>query len=207
MKSLQLLLVLAALVLALLAMVVRSPKDRSHTVVDVAELARVIEQEDDHITADELATELMTHRTHWRIIDLRDSVSYREYHIPGAERTEMSAFVTEQLIKTDTVLVYSDGGLHAVQAWMLLRARGYMNVFSLLGGLQEWNDEIRFPRLSDSLSTEQKEFLSRRALFFEGEAVEEKTDKPVTKPTIKHKSEEKPVKKPLREEEKLRNEC
>ncbi len=207
MKSLQLFLILIALLLAVMAMVVRNPKEKPRTVVDVAELARIIEQEDDHITADELATELMNHTTHWEIIDLRDSVSYTQYHIPGAVRAELSAFVVEQLIKEDTVLVYSDGGLHAVQAWMLLRARGYTNVFSLRGGIQAWNESIRFPQLSDSLLKVEQDSIVSRATFFGGKAEVLKQNQPVKKPLKKNKIEEKPVIKLPREEEKLRNEC
>lgn len=149
-------LALAALLLGALALVVRSPKENRKVSVDLTELARVIEQEDDHVTADELAAMLKEGNTGLRVIDLRDSLAYLQYHIPTAERATISELIGMSLRPTDTVVLYSEGGIHAAQAWMLLALKGHRNVLTLKGGLLEWeernakNDSRRSRSRSDS---------------------------------------------------------
>ncbi|TAK67568.1 MAG: rhodanese-like domain-containing protein [Bacteroidetes bacterium] len=207
MKFLNIKLAVVALILASLALIVGNPKERSHTVVDIKKLATTIEREEDHITADELADELMRPSTRWRIIDLRDSAAYLQYHIPNAERKALSQLVDEQLSQTDTIILYSDGGLHAIQAWMLLAAQGYRNIFSLRGGLNEWNTTIRFPVVSDTLAQEERNSLSARAKFFGGELRLEEAALSPQKQITPQKKKEQPVKKLKKIDEGLRYEC
>ena len=42
-------------------------------------------------------------------------------------------------------MLYSEGGIHSAQAWMLLKAQGYKSVYMLKGGLDEWKDQVVFP--------------------------------------------------------------
>ena len=42
-------------------------------------------------------------------------------------------------------MLYSDGGTHAAQAWVLLRARGERNVYVLKDGMAAWEDEVLRP--------------------------------------------------------------
>ena len=149
-------LAIAAFLLALLALFVQNPKEKRRVSVDLDELARVIEQEDDHVTADELAAMLKEGNPRLRVIDLRDSLAYLQYPIPTAERVAISELVGMPLRPTDTLVLYSEGGIHAAQAWMLLALRGHRNVLTLKGGLLEWkernakNDSRRSRSRSDS---------------------------------------------------------
>lgn len=165
-------LAVGALILGLLALFVRNPKESHHMNVDVQELARTIEREDDHVTVNELASMLMEGNHRLRILDLRDSASYAQYHIPAAERIGISQLMNERLLTGDTTVLYSDGGIHAAQAWMLLAAKGHKNVYTLRGGLNEWNDEVVFPHGGQQLSREEKTKLSMRARFFGGEILD-----------------------------------
>ena len=55
--------------------------------------------------------------------------------------------------------MYSGGGAHAAQAWVLLRARGEREVFFLRGGIAEWLDEVMNPRnVPDSIAALSKYF-------------------------------------------------
>ena len=165
-------LAVGALILGLLALFVRNPKESHHMNVDVQELARTIEREDDHVTVNELASMLMEGNHRLRILDLRDSASYAQYHLPAAERIGISQLMNERLLTGDTTVLYSDGGIHAAQAWMLLAAKGHKNVYTLRGGLNEWNDEVVFPHGGQQLSREEKTKLSMRARFFGGEILD-----------------------------------
>jgi len=46
------------------------------------------------------------------------------------------------------IVLYSEGGAHAAQAWVLLRALGYKNVYFLRGGLYEWIEQVMRPSLA-----------------------------------------------------------
>ncbi len=196
-------LAVGALVLGLLALFVRNPKESHQIDVDVQELARTIEREEDHVTVDELASMLMDGNHRLRILDLRDSASYAQYHLPAAQRIGISQLMDERLLPGDTTVLYSDGGIHAAQAWMLLAAKGHRNVFTLRGGLSEWNDEVLFPHDVQRLSREEKTKLSMRAQFFGGELLDRQRSvgrPPTSRPT--------PLQKKLQKEmEKTREVC
>ena len=165
-----------AFVLASLAMVARNPKESGRLSMDVQELARMIQREEDHVTAEELASFLMNGRGNIRLIDLRDSAMYASYHIPPAVRLDIAEVVQSPISKSDTVVLYSEGGIHAAQAWVLMAAQGYRNVFTLRGGLLEWNEKVLFPIVTSAVSGEERKHIQERAIFFGGQilATEEK---------------------------------
>jgi hypothetical protein len=45
-------------------------------------------------------------------------------------------------------VLYSDGGAHAAQGWVFLRALGLRRVYFLRGGLYEWLDDVINPTLA-----------------------------------------------------------
>jgi 3-mercaptopyruvate sulfurtransferase SseA len=133
-------LAIAALLLASLALFVQNPKKNGRVSVEPGELARVIEREEDHVTAGDLAAMLKAGKPGLRVIDLRDSLSYLQYHIPTAECITLTELLGMPLLPTDTLVLYSEGGIHAAQAWVLLAVRGHRNVMTLKGGLLAWEE-------------------------------------------------------------------
>ncbi len=140
----------AALVLGALAAVAGSPVAATNTRVDVSSLAKTVEREDDHVTAIELARWIRDKRQGLRIVDIRDSSSFRDYHIPGAEHIELGALVARPFRRDETIVLYSDGGAHAAQGWVFLRALGYTKVYFLRGGLYEWLDQVMNPSIAQN---------------------------------------------------------
>lgn len=140
-------LAVSALVLGGLAAVAGSPVAATNARVDVANLAKAVESEDDHVTAIELAGWIRDRREGLRIIDVRDSAEFTEFHIPGAERVALSDLVKTPFRHDETIVLYSDGGAHAAQGWVFLRSLGYKRVYFLRGGLYEWLDEVMNPNL------------------------------------------------------------
>ena len=110
--------------------------------LDGRELALVVEQEVDHVTAPELAAWIVEGRADYRLIDLRSAAEYATYHIPTAENVLLSDLVDYPLLRTEKVVLYSEGGIHSAQAWMLLRAQGHESAYMVLGGLDAWKDEV-----------------------------------------------------------------
>ena len=197
-------LAIIALLLGSLAMIVRNPRESHRVTLDARELARIIEREEDHFTCDELAEMLMQRRQNVRVIDVRDSSAFAAYHIPTAVRYDISRFVEASFLTADTIVIYSEGGIHAAQAWMLLAVQGHRNVFTLRGGLNEWNDKILFPVVSGEMSAEKRERIRERAGFFGGEP---RTLNAITMPKMVPKPSVTPNTKIPKKQEKQREVC
>ncbi len=137
---------LAAVAVALAALAVFGDPQEGHVVtLDTRELATIVEGEVDHVTVDELADWIIQGRSDYRLIDLRDSTAYAEYHIPTAENVAITSLSDHPLLRNEKIVLYSGGGIHSAQAWFLLRAEGYRGVYMLLGGLAAWQDDVLFP--------------------------------------------------------------
>ena len=139
--------------------------------LDLKELATIIDQEGDHVTAGELAGWIVAGRSDYRLIDLRSEKEYGEYHIPTAENVTLIALPDSSLPPNERVVLYSEGGIHASQAWMLLRARGLKNAYTLKGGLDQWKEEVLFPALAENASPQERARFERAvalARFFGG---------------------------------------
>jgi rhodanese-related sulfurtransferase len=142
----------AALALGALAIVAGSPRLQGNARVDVAGLASTVEREDDHVTALELAEWIRAKRPNLRVVDVRDSSAFETYHIPRAERIALSELVSTPFKKDETIVLYSDGGAHAAQGWVFLRALGHERVYFLRGGLYEWLDDVMNPMIASTAS-------------------------------------------------------
>jgi rhodanese-related sulfurtransferase len=163
-------LAVGALALGALALFAR-PNRGNVVTLDVRELATIIDREDDHVTASELAGWIVAGRSDYRLIDLRGAKEYREYYIPTAENVTLTALPESALLANEKIVLYSEGGLHASQAWMLLRARGFKNAYTLKGGLDQWKEEVLFPVLADNATPQERARFERGAAmakFFGG---------------------------------------
>ena len=138
---------------------------------EASALAAEIDQERDHISAPELAERIMRNDPTLHVLDLRPRSEYEELHIPSASHATVGDLARAPLPRAATIVLYSEGGTHAAQAWVLLRMRGYRNVFFLREGIYEWIARVHEPRLAaDSSPAERAEFERAAALsrFFGG---------------------------------------
>ena len=154
-------LALAAGGLGVLALFAGSPFQGHRITIDLKDLARTIESEGDHVEADQFADWIML-KSRMRVIDLRDSLSFASYHIPTAQLLSMEELLEERRPKEEMLVLYSEGGIHAAQAWILLKAKGLANVYTLKGGLNAWKEEILFPVLSETASPEERVLFAKR---------------------------------------------
>jgi rhodanese-related sulfurtransferase len=139
---------IAAIGLAVLAAFVRTPDFNANTRVDVRSLARNVEKEEDHVTAVELAQWIKDRHPGLRVIDVRSPPDFDAYHIPTAEQIAVSKLVDTPFKTDETIVLYSDGGAHAAQGWVFLRALGYPHVYFLRGGLYEWLNDVINPTIA-----------------------------------------------------------
>ena len=143
-------LAIAALTLGLLAPFAGSPYRANHAAIDVAALARTVAREEDHVTALELAQWIKDRRSGLHVLDVRSAQEFDRYHLPRAERLALDSVAAVSFHADDTLVLYSEGGAHAAQAWVFLRALGYRNVYFLRGGLYEWLEQVMNPTLADT---------------------------------------------------------
>jgi len=164
---------LGAVALALGAVALFAQPHRGPFVkLDGRELASIVEQEVDHVTAPELAAWIVEGRADYRLLDLRPAEQYAAYHIPTAENVPLTGLADYPLLRNEKIVLYSEGGIHAAQAWMLLRAQGYEAVYFVLGGFDAWRDEVLFPTLpvdADAKARARFERAAQVARFFGGE--------------------------------------
>lgn len=164
-------LAVVALSLSALAAFAGSPRRASTSSLDIGALARDVQTEADHVTAIELARWIRDRKPNLRIIDVRDSAEFEEYHVPQAERLSIEAVVRTAFKPGETVVLYSGGGAHAAQAWVLLRARGEKDVFFLRGGVAEWLDEVmnaRIPAKASGPAREEADSIAALSRYFGG---------------------------------------
>ena len=165
---------LAAVALVLGALALFSQPHRGPVVkLDTRELAMIVEREVDHVTPAELAAWIVEGRSDYRLLDLRSAQDYAAYHIPTAENVPVAQLPEFPLLPTEKVVLYSEGGIHAAQAWMLVRAQGHAAVYTVLGGLDGWKDEVLFPVIPAEATAQQRarfEQSAALARFFGGQA-------------------------------------
>ncbi len=142
---------IVALGLGALAVIAGSPSRSGR--VDVNGLARAVAHEDDHVTAVELAQWIRDRKPNLRVIDVRDSAEFADFHIPTAERIAIDAIPSTHFAPEETVVLYSGGGAHAAQGWVFLRLLGNQRVYFLRGGIDEWVSEVLNPTFPAAPST------------------------------------------------------
>jgi 3-mercaptopyruvate sulfurtransferase SseA len=149
-------LAIAALGLGGLAAVAGSPFSSTKGQIDVDALASIVVHEQDHVDAVELAAWIRDQKRGLRVIDVRTAAEFAGYHVPSAENVPLERLSHAGLKPTDTVVLYSQGGAHAAQAWVMLRALGLRQVFFLSGGLDEWLTDVMSPVLPDDATPDEK---------------------------------------------------
>lgn len=140
------------LALAIGAALVGAPAPPEGSAASRRQLAEAIAHERDHVTALELAAWIRDRKPGLRVLDLRDDSAFADYHVPSAERVEIERLVDMRFTGGETLVLYSEGGGHAAQAWVLLRGAGVRDVYFLRGGLLEWMDDVMNPVTSSALT-------------------------------------------------------
>jgi rhodanese-related sulfurtransferase len=162
-------LAIAAVVAGALADVAGAPTRGTRGNIDVQRVAQLVEEEEDHVSAAELARWIKGRNESLQILDIRPDSEYAEFHIPGATRADLKQIATMPLDSSATYVLYSEGGAHAAQAWVLLQARGIQNTFFLPGGLYEWMTTVMNPRLPESSTRAERDSVLAITQYFGGD--------------------------------------
>ncbi len=136
---------LAVVALALGALAIATRDGAQPSGGSLTSIAADIAAERDHVDPLDLAEWIKAARSGLRVIDVRERGADSGYQIPGSESVPLEQVPGLSVAPGDTIVLYSDGGTHAAQAWVLLRTRGITGVYVLRDGLAAWEDEVRFP--------------------------------------------------------------
>jgi rhodanese-related sulfurtransferase len=152
-------------------------KNTSSVQLEADELLRDIKLETHLISTDELADLLINHDPSLLLIDVRDSVAYGKYHLPGAINIPLKNLLDEnwlpyvdQISKNN--IFYSNGTTLSSEAGIICRQLGFKNNFVLEGGLNAWFNTIIKPNHPGSMATsEELNLFDRRkaaSMYFTG---------------------------------------
>lgn len=147
---------IGALGLGLAAPFAGSPYRGARGQLDLEAVARAIIDGSDHVSALQLAMWIRERRPGLRVIDVRAPAAFAEYAIPTAENVPVERLADASFDPNETIVLYSDEGAHAGQAWVMLRALGVANAVFIPGGLADWRDEVMYPVLAPDASVEQR---------------------------------------------------
>jgi rhodanese-related sulfurtransferase len=161
-----------AVVLGLAAPFAGSPYTSARGHIDVDDIAHVIARGEDHISALQLAGLIRDRQRGLRVIDVRAPAEFAEYAIPTAENIPLELLPRASFAPHETIVLYSEGGAHAAQAWMMLRAMGHPSVYFISGGLVDWHFDVMAPVLPADASPQDRESFEKMAelsRYFGGE--------------------------------------
>mgnify|MGYP000035337413 CR=1 FL=1 len=102
------------------------------------------------ISPEEVADMIVQKDPSIQLIDVRNANEFAQYSLPGAINIPLESILNEEyeeILNQDikTNILYSNGNMHANEAWMLLRQLGYKNNYVLMGGLNYWFEAIMNP--------------------------------------------------------------
>ena len=113
------------------------------------EIAKQIISKEDHISAEELGHMIIDGDPDFIVIDVRSQEEYMSFHIEPSVNIPLETLLKpETLDEIDNeklIILYSNGGTHAAQGWVLLQQEGFKNSTVLLGGLNYWVDVYTNP--------------------------------------------------------------
>lgn len=159
---------LGALAFGLLAPFAGTPRRAQAGGLDLDAIARAIDDGSDHVSARQLAAWIRARKAGLRVIDVRDAQAFGEDAIPTAENLPIDRLVRETFALGQAVVLYSQEGAHAGQAWVLLKALGVADVVFIPGGLADWQEEVMAPVLPADMPEAERDAAADLSRYFGG---------------------------------------
>ncbi len=121
-----------------------SPVDEMNVskVADKELLLSQLHSQSNYIEPEEVADWIINKEPDLQIVDIRSKEDYNAYHIPGAIHIPLERLLEksslDQLNSEGTIVLASNGNTKAAQAWLLLKEKGFNEVYALHGGMNYW---------------------------------------------------------------------
>ncbi|MBD8880808.1 rhodanese-like domain-containing protein [Rhodanobacter sp. 7MK24] len=136
--------------------------------LDLDSIARAIDEGSDHVSARQLAEWIRDRRPGLRVIDVRSPAEFRDDPIPTAENVPIDQLAKSHFAPGQTMVLYSQEGAHAGQAWVMLRSLGVTQAVFVPGGLADWRDEVLYPLLPPNASPAERARIEALSHYFGG---------------------------------------
>lgn len=143
---------LAAILILLAAGLVLLPKYKLHdNKVSAEELLSKANNPERYISTDRLAEIIIGRIPSYLLIDVRDSLEFSKYSIPGSINVPLKKMLDDDYrgyINQDQydVIFISNDDFYADQAWIIGNRLGYKNLKVLKGGINNWFNTIINPQ-------------------------------------------------------------
>ncbi len=106
--------------------------------------------QNNYIEAEEVAHMIIDKDPSFQVIDIRSLDDYQKYHIPGSVSIPVEKLFddeTNDIIDNEkTIILVSNGNTKAGQVWLLMRTRGFSDLFVLHGGMNNWVNVFSNPQ-------------------------------------------------------------
>lgn len=113
------------------------------------------------IHPDQVADMLINKDPQLQLIDVRTPDEFDKFSLPGAVNIPLTSLLSPEfrdIIDQDIKMnvFFSNGSIHANEAWMITRQLGFKNNFVLQGGLNYWAETIMNPVKPASTSPDEE---------------------------------------------------
>ncbi|RUL78844.1 rhodanese-like domain-containing protein [Dyella choica] len=159
---------ISALALGLGAPFAGSPLRTQQRGLDLDSIARAIDEGSDHVSARQLAEWIRDRRPGLRVIDVRSPAEFHAGAIPTAENVPIDQLAKLRFAPGQMIVLYSQEGAHAGQAWVMLRSLGVTHAVFVPGGLADWREEVLSPLLSANASPAERARIAELSHYFGG---------------------------------------
>ena len=136
--------------------------------LDLDAIARAIDEGSDHVSARQLAQWIRDRRPGLRVIDVRSPAEFHDDAIPTAENVPIDQLAKARFAPDQTIVLYSQEGAHAGQAWVMLRSLGVTQAVFVPGGLADWREEVLSPLLPANGSPAERARIAELSHYFGG---------------------------------------
>jgi rhodanese-related sulfurtransferase len=114
-----------------------------------------------YITPDVVADMIVKKDPTLRLIDVRSQDEFEKFSLSGAINIPLTDLLADQwvdILNQDLKMnvFYSNGTIHANEAWMITRQLGYKNNYVLEGGLNYWFEAILNPQVPATTSSDEE---------------------------------------------------
>ena len=144
--------ILAIVLLSLGLIIALVPKESVKPLtVSEKQLAAELKEKSYFITADALAEMMVNKDPLLKLVDVRDPFEFQKFSLENATNISLNDIISNEwadFMNQDkyTIVLYSNGNLDAVEAWILCRHKGYENIYVLQGGMNNWYETILNPK-------------------------------------------------------------
>jgi len=113
------------------------------------------------VSPDAVADMLIQADPNLQLIDVRTPDDFLKFSLPGAINIPLTDLLSDEykdLLDQDIKMnvFYSNGTLHANEAWMIATQLGYKNNYVLQGGLNYWAETIMNPTVPPATSPDEE---------------------------------------------------